>query len=359
MTVSTLPRSRNETTPLLQADAAAPGHMLSGGTSTDPHSVAGDGDDDALPLAIAHRGYCAVAPENSMLAFRKAAEVGAHAIETDLHLSRDGVVVLTHDFSLKRTFGLDSNVSEHDWSILSTLRTVREPHEPMIRLVDLLAWLNEPGQEHIWLMLDIKRDDNAEDLMRRTAAAIASVPTAKDQKQGWSDRIMLCCWTATYIRLSRQYLPGFPLANVTWSPFYAGAIAKAVPGVALSVHRLALYSPFGQLLMRRLQRSGSRHPVYSWTINEESWMEWAIRRRLDGIITDDPRLFLEVCERHRRERGNLLRRARRRFSLHNTWQGVHAWYEVLYFVWAFFVGKLVVMKQAFDPRVVHRDLNGG
>ncbi|KAH7026106.1 PLC-like phosphodiesterase, partial [Microdochium trichocladiopsis] len=303
------------------------------------------------PLAIAHRGYCAVAPENSLLAFRKAVEVGAHAIETDLHLSKDGVVVLTHDASLKRTFGLDSNVADHDWSVLSTLRSIKEPHEPMIRLVDLLEYLTTPGLEHIWIMLDIKRDDDAEDLMRRTAAAIASVPS----KHGWSDRILLCCWTAVYIRLSRKYLPAFPLANVTWSPFYAGAVAEAVPDAALSVHRLALYSPFGQLLMRRVRRSGN-HPLYSWTINEESWMEWAIRRRLDGIITDDPKLYLEVCKRYRRESG--LQRARRRWSLHNTRQALHAWFEVLYFIWAFFVGGLVAFKKAFNPRLVSGELGG-
>ncbi len=48
------------------------------------------------PQAIAHRGYKAAFPENTMGAFRGAAEVGAHAIETDIHLSKDGVVVLSH-----------------------------------------------------------------------------------------------------------------------------------------------------------------------------------------------------------------------------------------------------------------------
>lgn len=48
------------------------------------------------PQAIAHRGYKAAHPENTMGAFKGAVEVGAHAIETDIHLSRDGVVVLSH-----------------------------------------------------------------------------------------------------------------------------------------------------------------------------------------------------------------------------------------------------------------------
>ncbi|KAH8687594.1 PLC-like phosphodiesterase, partial [Tricladium varicosporioides] len=48
------------------------------------------------PQAIAHRGYKAAFPENTMGAFKGAVEVKAHAIETDIHLSKDGVVVLSH-----------------------------------------------------------------------------------------------------------------------------------------------------------------------------------------------------------------------------------------------------------------------
>ena len=49
-----------------------------------------------MPQAIGHRGYKAVWPENSMAAFKGAVKVGAHGVETDLHLSADGVVVLSH-----------------------------------------------------------------------------------------------------------------------------------------------------------------------------------------------------------------------------------------------------------------------
>jgi glycerophosphoryl diester phosphodiesterase len=49
-----------------------------------------------LPQAIAHRGAKASWPENTMAAFQGAVGVGAHALETDVHLSADGVVVLSH-----------------------------------------------------------------------------------------------------------------------------------------------------------------------------------------------------------------------------------------------------------------------
>lgn len=55
------------------------------------------------PQAIAHRGYKARFPENTLAAFRGAVDVGAHAIETDLHLSKDGVVVLSHVREPERT----------------------------------------------------------------------------------------------------------------------------------------------------------------------------------------------------------------------------------------------------------------
>ena len=110
----------------------------------------------SVPQCIAHRGYKAKYPENTMRAFRAAAPVGAQAIETDLHLSRDGVVVLSHDGTLKRCFGIDKKIMDCDWEYLSTLRTIKEPHEPLPRLAELLDFLTEDGVNHMWLLLDIK-----------------------------------------------------------------------------------------------------------------------------------------------------------------------------------------------------------
>lgn len=51
---------------------------------------------EKLPQIIAHRGFKAVYPENTMFAFKGAVETGADAVETDIHLTKDGVVVLSH-----------------------------------------------------------------------------------------------------------------------------------------------------------------------------------------------------------------------------------------------------------------------
>ncbi|MGB4589356.1 MAG: glycerophosphodiester phosphodiesterase [Clostridiaceae bacterium] len=53
-------------------------------------------------LIYAHRGYSSLYPENTMTAFKAAIDSGADGIETDIHLSRDGVIVITHDENIKR-----------------------------------------------------------------------------------------------------------------------------------------------------------------------------------------------------------------------------------------------------------------
>ncbi|MGP1595140.1 MAG: glycerophosphodiester phosphodiesterase [Treponema sp.] len=54
-------------------------------------------------LNIAHRGFRSKYPENTMLAFKKAVEAGCDGIEFDVHLSKDGEVVIIHDETLERT----------------------------------------------------------------------------------------------------------------------------------------------------------------------------------------------------------------------------------------------------------------
>ena len=51
---------------------------------------------ETIPQIVAHRGYRAKFPENTMLAFKNAVTAGAHGVETDVHLTKDNVVVLSH-----------------------------------------------------------------------------------------------------------------------------------------------------------------------------------------------------------------------------------------------------------------------
>ncbi|WP_262424938.1 glycerophosphodiester phosphodiesterase family protein [Brachybacterium sp. Z12] len=60
------------------------------------------------PAIVGHRGASAHAPENTLLAFRRAIEDGAQLLECDVHLSADGQVVVMHDETIDRTAAADS-----------------------------------------------------------------------------------------------------------------------------------------------------------------------------------------------------------------------------------------------------------
>ncbi len=99
------------------------------------------------------------------------------------------------------------------------------------------------------------------------------------------------------------------MSHVGFSPAYARALVRRVPGLSVSLLRFSLASlptppppspPLPLLLggarfARDMRRR--RVPLFAWTVNDEAWMRWAAARRLDGVITDDPRLFLDVCRR--------------------------------------------------------------
>ena len=60
------------------------------------------------------------------------------------------------DATMKRCYGKDVKIRDHNWDYLSQQRTIRAPHEQMPRLQDLLECLAKPGSENVWLLLDIK-----------------------------------------------------------------------------------------------------------------------------------------------------------------------------------------------------------
>jgi glycerophosphoryl diester phosphodiesterase len=73
------------------------------------------------PLCIAHRGASAYAPENTIAAIVKAAELGAHMVEVDLQATADGVLVILHDPELSRTTDGAGSVYAHTLAELKRL----------------------------------------------------------------------------------------------------------------------------------------------------------------------------------------------------------------------------------------------
>jgi len=190
---------------------------------------------------------------------------------------------------LKRCFGVDGKVIDFDCAYLKTLRTLAAPHVPMPTFKELLEYLCEPGNLHIWVLLDIKIDNDADDIMRYIAETVKSVP-----KDAWEQRVMLGCWMLKFLPLCEQYLPGFPVVHIGYNLSYAREFLK-YPNVNFNIFYALLLGPTGRKFLR--DAKNAERKIFAWTVNEEDFMKWAIREPdVDGICTDDPEKFLALCE---------------------------------------------------------------
>ena len=104
---------------------------------------------------VAHRGYSVRFPENSLLAFERAIEAGAHWVETDIRRSADGVLVCWHDPDLRRVAGVATELAR---TPAAELTEIGLPGGARIhRLVEVLAF----ARGRTPLLLDVKIDDDA------------------------------------------------------------------------------------------------------------------------------------------------------------------------------------------------------
>lgn len=101
-------------------------------------------------LLIAHRGASGHAPENTLAAFRLALEMGAKAVELDVHQARDGELVVIHDEDLKRTGRRKGRIRDLSWKELSSVDVGGDRIPLLEEVMDLIAGKAE-------LHLELKR----------------------------------------------------------------------------------------------------------------------------------------------------------------------------------------------------------
>jgi hypothetical protein len=125
--------------------------------------------------------------------------------------------------------------------------------------------------------------------MRLIGDTIRSVPPSPNRP--WQNRIVLGIWAAKYLPLCSRYVPGFSTSHIGFSTLIASYFFT-VPNISFNMAQVVLMTPWGKAFVRKAHRD--KRAVYAWTVNEESRMRWSIRKGLDGVVTDDPKLFLEV-----------------------------------------------------------------
>ena len=126
-----------------------------------------------IPRLIAHRGYAARYPENTLPAVEAALRAGACYVEVDVQLSADGVPVLLHDANLERTAGIDADIFDLTLEQAERVRVNEDATIPSLAaLVELLR-----GWPRVTAFIEIKQESLArcgtEYVVERTLAVLA------------------------------------------------------------------------------------------------------------------------------------------------------------------------------------------
>ncbi|MEV8041617.1 glycerophosphodiester phosphodiesterase [Arthrobacter sp. NPDC080082] len=252
--------------------------------------LARDGAPDT-PVAIAHRGFSPKGAENSMAAFRAAVGLGYRYLETDVHTTADGVLLLFHDQTLDRVTDGAGRVSELSAETVARARIAGT--EPIPELAELVTEFPDAR-----LNLDVKDWNSVETL----AAAI--------ERHGLHDRVLVASFSdrrrrAVLRRLSRPAASSAGMASnalfVLLGPLLPAPVLRRVTAWALrGVHALQVPVRFGAVpvvtagFVRRAHLHGLH--VHVWTINEEAEMHRLLDLGVDGIVTDRADLLKAVLQ---------------------------------------------------------------
>jgi glycerophosphoryl diester phosphodiesterase len=244
------------------------------------------------PLIIGHRGASAVAPENTMAAFREAIAVGADGIEFDVRLTRDGVPVVIHDATLRRTGRLPHRIADLTWAEVAKVDVGSWfgpfANETVPSLAELFTLFQSNNSN---LYLEMKCESAAD--YAPLAEACCHLIAEYDLKQ----RVMIECFQLPALRILREIDPEIKTValfepSIKNSSVLSdqGIINKAadVGAVALALHhRLARRS-----LIEKAKAAGMHVAV--WTVDDPTWLERARTLSIDALITNNPAKFRDV-----------------------------------------------------------------
>jgi len=162
-------------------------------------------------LIIGHRGCTIARPENTMAAFRYALESGAHGLETDLHATKDGRIVLMHDNRLERTTngtGLIENTTFEEIRRLSAGARFSPEYESE-RVPEFIELLNlVRGRQDFLLNIEFKDyPEELGDIAYATADRIMEII----EREGFSERVLLNTFSGALARYLHDVYPEYPI----------------------------------------------------------------------------------------------------------------------------------------------------
>ena len=230
-------------------------------------------------IRFAHRGASALAPENTLAAFRAAVDRGCEWIETDVRLTSDRVPVLIHDATVDRTTGGRGAVER--MALRQILRLDagswfgrRFRGERIPTLDEALEW----SRGRCGLNLELKETDRSGEAIRGMARRVLAHDAL--------DRVLFSSFRPRDLLGIRSVLPRARLAWLV-SRNSRGLTPLARKAGLFALHpKDSLASP---RLVGRCRRMGLA--VHVWVVNRRDRIAKLESMGVQGVMTDDPRIF--------------------------------------------------------------------
>jgi glycerophosphoryl diester phosphodiesterase len=228
-------------------------------------------------LVIAHRGARGEAPENTLAAFRLGLEQGCTAIELDIHMSKDGELIVCHDATLNRTTDSSGTIHEMTVAELKRADAGRWFHEKYAgERLPLLEEVFDLTPSEVMINVEIKGSYGRKlepallQLMERKNRVENVVVSSFDHKS-----LMFLKLLEPEVRIGLLYD-----ANISRHSALADTLGVPVYSLHPQYKRIDK-EDVRDALARGLQ-------VYPWTINDEAHLREAVACGVSGIITDYP-----------------------------------------------------------------------
>ncbi|MEO8258139.1 MAG: glycerophosphodiester phosphodiesterase [Acidobacteriota bacterium] len=247
------------------------------------------------PLVFAHRGGSALAPENTLTAFANGLALGADGLELDVHLSRDGIVVVHHDDALDRTTNLQGPVAERTAAELGRAdagfrfgaaagfpfrgRGINVP-----TLTDVLHHYRD-----VRIIVELKG--------HRVALARATVDAVR--AAGAIDRVCLGAFGTGLLRAARAAEPALATSasgsEVRWA-LYRSWCRLPMPRARYTGYQIPEWAGRTRVVTPRFIKAAHRAGlgVQVWTVDEPADARRLLASGADALITDRPDLMVPL-----------------------------------------------------------------
>ncbi|MBD2869185.1 glycerophosphodiester phosphodiesterase [Paenibacillus arenilitoris] len=235
-------------------------------------------------INFAHRGASAYCPENTIAAFKKALELGATGIETDVQLTKDGRVVVIHDESLARTAGLNRLVKDTGYDELQTLDAggwfaPEFRGERIPSLEQLLLLVSDTGT-----IVNIELKNGYVQYPGLEQKVIDLV-----REHQMTERVVISSFNHYSLALCKQLAP-----EIRTGILYMEGLYRPWD-YAMSLHADALHA-FKPAVTAEWVAEAAAHGIdyHPFTVNDREEMERLIDCGVAGIITDYPDRLAEA-----------------------------------------------------------------